>query len=199
MAAEMERVSQALAALPRAPCVAERMPVDVLGIAAPLLADLKRINRDAHAHVAERHAQMASVRERANTRALALAGWEYEARELGERIEACSDLEPVYEQVLARGPSPAPTEPAEVRAQLQAALEACRRWEQDVRALEAEAAELQKQSHASHSSLVRMEKDLSALWEVRALTNAVRPQDGTWPFVVSASRPARRTRCTRRP
>ena len=60
-----------------------------------------------------------------------------------------------------------PTEPAQVRAQLQAALDACRRWEQDVRALEAEAAELQKQSHASHRSLVRMEKDLSTLLQAR--------------------------------
>ncbi|WFD18822.1 hypothetical protein MCAP1_001033 [Malassezia caprae] len=164
MAADMERVSQALAALPHAPCGAEG-PSDVLSVAAPLLADLKRINREAYAHVAERRALVASARERADTQALALAGWQYEARELHERIDACRDLEPVYEQVLARARAPAPTEPTEVHAQLQASLEACRRWEQDVRALESEASELQKQSYASHRSLVRMEKDLATLQE----------------------------------
>ncbi|SHO76941.1 Uncharacterized protein MSYG_1280 [Malassezia sympodialis ATCC 42132] len=163
MPAEIERVSQALAALPQAAWHAE---TDVLGSAAPLLADLKRINRDAYAHAAERRAQVASARERADERARTLAGWQYEARELRDRIDACGDLDPVYERVLDRTRTPGtepPTEPAQVRAQLQAALDACRRWEQDVRALEAEAAELQKQSHASHRSLVRMEKDLSTL------------------------------------
>lgn len=166
MAADIERVSQALAALRQTPFATEPTS-DVLSIAAPLLADLKRMNRDAYAHVAERRAHVASARERADEQALALAAWQYEARQLRERIEACGDLDPVYEQVLHRTPDVTTTEPSQVRAQLQATLEACRRWEQDMRALEAEASELQKQSHASHRSLVRMEKDLSTLLHVR--------------------------------
>ncbi|WFD26202.1 hypothetical protein MNAN1_001179 [Malassezia nana] len=170
MATDLARVSQALAALPSTPVPGDASQADVLSVAAPLLADLKRINRDAYAYVAEGRGQVASARERADECALSLAALQYEASKLRECIEACGDVEPVYEQVLSAAhgaETDAPREPAAMRDHLQATLDGCRRWEQEVRALEAEVAELQKQSHASHRSLVRMEKDVFSLRQVR--------------------------------
>lgn len=170
---DLGAVSAALAA--RADVYADdvRGAAALLAESAPLLAELKRANREAYAELGAQREGIAgdrAVLAEAETERESLA---YEAEQLRARIDAVNALETVYEQVelcdvaeFERDVPDMPTDDAHelLLRRLQHELDVRRRLEQRVKALDGDAKAAAEKHAAARSELGALERALAALY-----------------------------------
>lgn len=144
----------------------------LLAESAPLLAELKRANREAYTELGAQREAIAHDRA-----ALAAVETErqclaYEAEQLRAHIDAVNALETVYEQVelcdmaeFERDVPDMPTDDAHelLLRRLQHELDVRRRLEQRVKALDGDAKAAAEKHAAAHSELGALERALAAL------------------------------------
>ncbi|WFD35017.1 hypothetical protein MCUN1_001863 [Malassezia cuniculi] len=139
---------------------------------APLLAELKRCNRDAYIHLGEQRAAVAAERGALADAAAELNNLEYEKEQLQERIAAVNTLDTVYERVelcdLAEFREAVPDMETDDAHQffsnrLQHELDVRRRLEQRHMALKNEAKAAADKNKAARDALVKLERAIDAV------------------------------------
>ena len=138
---------------------------------APLLAELKRVNRDAYARLGEQRAAVAAERTVLASAATERACLAYESEQLRARIDAVNTLDTVYEQVplcdkaefqAATGADETDEHTLLVR-RLHHELDVRRKLEQRAKALQADAKAAADRHGAARDTLASLERSIGTL------------------------------------